>query len=99
MAAAEAETAAERKRKADAPAGAGKKAKVGNTPVEKKELLAEFHPAKSYLGSRMGFVFKLGAQGLGYYKDLSVKEMDAAERAATVNTEEIELDLDLEEEE
>merc|ERR1719450_1079734 len=98
MAAAEAETHESRKRKAEAPAP-GKKAKVGNTPVEKKELLAEFHPAKAYMGSRIGFVFKLGAQGLGYYKDLSTKEMDAAERAPTVNTEEIELDLDLEEEE
>jgi hypothetical protein len=35
----------------------------------KKEPVAEFVSAKSFAGSRRGYVFKAGPSGLGYYRD------------------------------
>merc|ERR1712098_520489 len=67
MAVAEAQVEGERKRKAADLAGA-KRARVGvgASLVDKKEMLAEFHASKKFVGARSGFVFKLGAQGLGF---------------------------------
>lgn len=95
MAVAEKEVVEDRKRRTSGDGPGGKKMRVGTTPVEKKELLTEFHASKTYTGSRIGFVFKLGAQGQGYYKEMSDKAADAAEKLATVNPEELELELDL----
>jgi hypothetical protein len=39
-------------------------AAVGDTP------LFDFDPADSFTGSRPGFAFKMGDQGLGYYADV-----------------------------
>lgn len=63
--------------------------------MDKKEMLAEFQPSKTFTGARPGHVFKLGAQGLGYYRDLNERELDAAEAKASKNDEEIDLDLDM----
>jgi len=95
MAAAEEQVAADRKRKADADAAVGKRPKFNASEIEKKEMLADFSASKTFKGARKGYVFKLGAQGLGYYKDMTQEELDKAERVATKNDEEIELDLDL----
>jgi hypothetical protein len=94
MALAESQVANDRKRKAEVESG--KKPRLGASAVDKKEMLAEFMPSKTFSGARPGFVFKLGAQGLGYYKDLNERELDAAEAKASKNDEEIDLDLDLE---
>merc|ERR1719426_532210 len=94
MAAAESQVTADRKRKAEVESG--KKPRLGASAVDKKEMLAEYMPSKTFTGARPGFVFKLGAQGVGYYKDLNEKELDAAEAKASKNDEEIDLDLDLE---
>jgi hypothetical protein len=40
----------------------------GVKPV-KEEPVAEFVSAKSFDGSRPGYVFKAGPSGLGYYRD------------------------------
>jgi pre-mRNA-splicing factor SYF1 len=93
MALAESQVNADRKRKAEVESG--KKPRLGASAVDKKEMLAEYMPSKTFTGARPGFVFKLGAQGVGYYKDLNEKELDAAEAKASKNDEEIDLDLEM----
>ena len=48
--------------------------------MEKRELLAEFHAAKKWMGMRPGFAFKLGAQGLGYYEELTAEKLKVRAR-------------------
>jgi ribosome biogenesis protein BMS1 len=42
----------------------------------------DFAPAAAFAGSRLGFVFKKGPQGLGYYKDLNPKGLNPHPAAA-----------------
>merc|ERR1712112_735867 len=37
----------------------------------RREAEATFSAAESFQGNRIGFVFKMGVQGLGYYQDLN----------------------------
>ena len=40
--------------------------------LEAEELAATFEPSTSFSGAKPGFVFKTGAKGLGYYKDVKL---------------------------
>lgn len=75
---AESQVQADRKRKAEEADEVGKRPRLGASAVDKKEMLAEFQASKTFKGARKGYVFKLGAQGVGYYKDLTMEELDAA---------------------
>ena len=44
---------------------------VAEAAAEQAERLLRFEPSVEYKGSRKGFVFKRGVQGVGYYEDAS----------------------------
>ena len=74
-------------------------ARLGTTEREAK---ANFAPCESFQGARLGYVFKLGVQGVGYYEDTnrpvqSAATASAAKRRKVSNPEEIDIGLDLEE--
>eukprot|EP00397_Hematodinium_sp_SG-2012_P009482 GEMP01009569.1.p1 GENE.GEMP01009569.1~~GEMP01009569.1.p1 ORF type:complete len:869 (+),score=177.26 GEMP01009569.1:122-2728(+) len=66
-----------------------------------KEAKASFEPSATFQGRRLGFVFKMGVQGVGYYEDnnrpTSMGEPPRKKRALVSNPEEIDIGLDLEE--
>merc|ERR550514_1028667 len=85
MQAAEAQlTAEERKRKersgevADAESKRRKlMEELGTTG---KERMAKFEEAEAFAGPKAGYIFKLGSQGLGYYEDLTEKQVREREQ-------------------
>jgi ribosome biogenesis protein BMS1 len=58
--------------------GVGAAAAGARADVAAAEAAAEFRPAARFGGARPGTVFKLGAQGLGYYADVGVDAAGAA---------------------
>jgi len=65
-----------------------------------REARANFEPCDSFQGSRLGYVYKLGVKGLGYYEDneaYASKTQPKKARTNVVNPEEIDIGLDLEE--
>ena len=54
------------------PAGASGQQAAGMSPLHKATstvALSAFEPAKQFGGAKLGYVFKCGAQGVGYYLD------------------------------
>ena len=43
--------------------------------VDAGERAAKFEPSDSFSGTKAGFVFKMGAQGLGYYEDAASRSV------------------------
>jgi len=78
--------------------------KLGTTD---REARSNFEPAESFQGSRIGYVFKMGVQGLGYYEDNEAYAKKPGKAAASgtamkkggilSNPEEIDIGMDLEE--
>jgi len=67
-----------------------------------RESRSNFEPSDRFVGSRVGYVFKMGVQGLGYYEDNSkfATETSAPKKKhgnIVSNPEEIDLGMDLEE--
>eukprot|EP00929_Paragymnodinium_shiwhaense_P026373 TRINITY_DN15703_c0_g1_i1.p1 TRINITY_DN15703_c0_g1~~TRINITY_DN15703_c0_g1_i1.p1 ORF type:complete len:749 (+),score=207.28 TRINITY_DN15703_c0_g1_i1:137-2383(+) len=51
--------------------------KTGIKPPKKKVEKPDFDPCKEFQGARKGRVFKLGSQGLGYYKDRFMQQPES----------------------
>merc|ERR1712003_596424 len=71
---------------AEAEAAEKEDAEVKEEGKEEKLL---FEPAASYQGTRPGYVFKMGARGLGYYRD-RVQEEKVKEEKKEEKTEKTE---------
>jgi len=64
----------------------------------RREAEATFSAAESFQGNRIGFVYKMGVQGLGYYQDLNAPVISTKKPVVVANNpEEIDIGLDLEE--
>lgn len=58
----------------------GSSSSSSSSPSEEWELNAVFVPAREFSGARDGFVFKKGAQGVGYYEDKALSSADSLGR-------------------